>query len=184
MEFFDNMSPYSVTYYHDEEYVNNNLVKQRTLIKHYGGPPQQPINNHQLMAPFLPMKFWEFLYDISLWLIVDDKEDLGRFTYFDRDTHYYHFKHSPHHPSPFHHWQIGIVGLFLSQAGALLTKAIEMKNQIKKPVVKQEEYKKPIKVIDLMELPNRDSVIKVTAPKALPAPKNLFDKINHALDSL
>lgn len=84
-----------------------------------------------LQEPHFPIEIFEMMYDISLFLIVDDKHDLGHFGYINRDDHYYRFKPSPNHPSPFHHWQVGVIGLFLSQTGALISKALEIKNSMR-----------------------------------------------------
>ena len=75
-----------------------------------------------------PEQLFELIHNVSLYLLIDDKSDLGRFQYYGRDDHYYHGKHSPDHPSPFHHWQIGILGLIVSQLGSIMTKASEMYN--------------------------------------------------------
>lgn len=76
-------------------------------------------------------ELFELLHNISMFLIMDDKHDLGRFTYYDRHEHYYQGKHSPHHPTPWHHWQIGALGLMVSQIGALMSKGVEMYNDYK-----------------------------------------------------
>lgn len=172
------MFPGNVTYFESEEYID---LANKKVIKHQKVMHNAPQSQfaHQLTNIDIPMKFWEMLHEFSLFLLVDDKHDIGRFTYYNRDDHYYHFKHSPHHPTPFHHWQVGVVGLFVSQMGALVSKAMEMKREFAAGVP-QTEYQKPIKVIDLIQFPDNHSVVEV-APPSLPSP-NLFDKINHALD--
>lgn len=63
------------------------------------------------------------LHEFGRILVMDDKSDIGYFEYYDRDSHYYHGKHSPHHPSPWHHWQVGgafmLVGQLLGTIAAL-----------------------------------------------------------------
>jgi hypothetical protein len=68
----------------------------------------------------IPTEFFEIIHNISLFLLRDDISDLGRFSYYDREDHYYHGNKSTDHPSMMHHWQIGIVGLVVSQFGSLL----------------------------------------------------------------
>lgn len=74
---------------------------------------------------------FELIHNVSMFLIMDDKDDLGRFTYYDRHEHWYQGKNSPHHPTPWHHWQIGAIGLLVSQIGALVSKGVEMYNDYK-----------------------------------------------------
>jgi hypothetical protein len=42
-------------------------------------------------------------------LIDDDKQDIGYTTYRGRTSHRYHGEIRPDHPSPFHHYQAGLV---------------------------------------------------------------------------
>ena len=55
------------------------------------------------------------LYNFGHSLIQDDKADLGYFSYYGRKNHVYHGENKPHHPSPFHHYQIGTVLCMLAQ---------------------------------------------------------------------
>jgi hypothetical protein len=59
------------------------------------------------------------IYNLGHTLIQDDKADLGWITYRNRNNHFYHGKQAPHHPSPFHHWQLGTVLCMIGQAMAL-----------------------------------------------------------------
>lgn len=68
----------------------------------------------------IPTEFFEIIHNVSLFLLRDDISDIGRFTYYDRDDHYYHGNKSTDHPSMLHHWQFGIIGLVVSQFGSLL----------------------------------------------------------------
>lgn len=155
-------------YYNEQEFHNGNKTRERTFIEN-----EEPGFQHVMIEPQIPLEFWEFLHDISLFLIVDDKHDLGHFTYYNRNDHYYRFKKSPHHPSPFHHWQIGIVGLVTAQLGGLLSKALEIKNSI------TPKQKIPDKFIVDSE------VINITPPKkALPSNNDVYTKLTSALDTL
>lgn len=80
----------------------------------------------------IPLEFFEILHNISMFLIKDDISDLGRFRYTDRDDHYYKGRLSPHHNSTLHHWQIGAMGLFLSQIGSLMSVGMNVYNDYKK----------------------------------------------------
>jgi hypothetical protein len=80
----------------------------------------------------VPMELFEMIHNFSMYLILDDVHDLGRGQYYERIDHFYHGKKSPHHPSPFHHYQIGIAGLLFSQIGSLLSKGMEMIDDYKK----------------------------------------------------
>jgi hypothetical protein len=82
--------------------------------------------------PPFPMEFFEAIHNFSMYLILDDVHDLGRGQYYERIDHFYHGRKSPHHPSPFHHYQIGIAGLLFSQVGSLITKGMEMIDDYKK----------------------------------------------------
>lgn len=74
----------------------------------------------------IPMELFEIIHNISMFLLVDDKHDLGRGVYYERDDHYYHGRFSAHHPSMWHHWQIGLFGLMISQLGTFVTKGMEL----------------------------------------------------------
>ena len=87
-----------------------------------------------MIKPKIPIEFWEFIYELSTALIIDDVHDIGKFSYWNRHDHYYHFKKSPHHPSPFHHWQVGFFGAFIAQIGAAITKAMDMKESFDEPI--------------------------------------------------
>jgi hypothetical protein len=80
----------------------------------------------------VPMELFEMIHNFSVYLLIDDKHDLGRGQYYDRIDHYYHGRKSPHHPSVLHHYQLGIAGLLFSQVGSLITKGIEMIDDYKK----------------------------------------------------
>ena len=63
-------------------------------------------------------------------LIRDDRGDLGYFTYRNRKRHKYHGQVSPHHPSPFHHYQIGTVVTLASYFLAPLAMYIDLKDEL------------------------------------------------------
>ncbi len=133
VEFIDNTPPddgfMNITVIEAEQFQDRQRVRQKTVVYRTNqlSPPTE--YRHQLLKPQIPMEFWEMLHDFSMFLIVDDKHDLGRFSYYDRKGHFYRYKESPHHPSPFHHWQVGILGLFASQLGAIVTKALDIRNE-------------------------------------------------------
>lgn len=84
------------------------------------------------VIPILPMHFFELVHDISMFLILDDKHDIGRTVYYNRSDHWYHGKNNVHHPSPWHHYQIGIMGLLVSQIGSIISKGMEMVGDYRK----------------------------------------------------
>jgi hypothetical protein len=92
----------------------------------------RPIAEQAIDIPPFPMEFFEAVHNFSMYLILDDVHDLGRGQYYERIDHFYHGRKSPHHPSPLHHWQLGIAGLLFSQVGSLITKGIEMIDDYKK----------------------------------------------------
>src|SRR6476469_7051132 len=79
-----------------------------------------------------PMEIFEIIHNVSMYLLVDDMHDLGRGQYYKRTDYYYHGKHSPDHPSPFHHWILGYFGILTSQIGSALLKGLEMYDDYKK----------------------------------------------------
>jgi len=78
------------------------------------------------------MEIFEIIHNVSMYLLVDDMHDLGRGQYTKRTDYYYHGKHSPDHPSPFHHWILGYFGILTSQIGTALLKGLEMYDDYKK----------------------------------------------------
>lgn len=80
----------------------------------------------------IPISFFEMIHNISMYLLHDDAHDLGFFSYYNRNSHYYQGKRSPDHPSPFHHYQIAIIGLLFAQVGSLFYKGKEMYDSFKK----------------------------------------------------
>lgn len=63
-------------------------------------------------------------------LIRDDKGDLGMLTYRNRRRHRYHGRRSPHHESPFHHWQAGTILVLMSDFLAPIAMAIDLKDEL------------------------------------------------------
>lgn len=55
------------------------------------------------------------MYTLGENLIKDDRGDLGYGSYRNRSSHIYHGVRSPHHPSPFHHYQAGTILCLLAQ---------------------------------------------------------------------
>ena len=76
------------------------------------------------VAPPNPMRgAGKLFYQIGEHLLRDDINDVGYFNYRNRRHHYYHGKHSPDHPSPFHHWQ---PALFMMAAGMFMGTLAEL----------------------------------------------------------
>ena len=63
-------------------------------------------------------------------LIKDDKGDLGYLTYRNRKRHTYHGKKSPHHPSPWHHYQIGTALCLTSYLLAPIALMLDIKEDL------------------------------------------------------
>ena len=80
----------------------------------------------QIGLPKLPLELFEVIHNVSLYLLVDDKYDLGRGQYYNRSDHFYHGNFSPDHPSSLHHWILGYFGILTSQIGSAMVKAFEM----------------------------------------------------------
>lgn len=59
-------------------------------------------------------KIAESLYNVGEFLLRDDAHDIGHFSYRNR-PHYYHGKLEKDHPSPFHHWYLGVALMFVGQ---------------------------------------------------------------------
>lgn len=78
------------------------------------------------VVPVLPMEFFEVIHNVSMYLLLDDAADIGRFSYYNRSDHWYHGSNNIHHPSPLHHWQVAIFGLLFSQIGSVVAKGVEM----------------------------------------------------------
>lgn len=76
-----------------------------------------------MQLPYIPDEVFEIMHEFSVFLLKDDKHDLGYYRYYRRKGHYYMGRPAPNHPSMLHHWQIGIGGLILAQLGGLLNLA-------------------------------------------------------------
>lgn len=77
------------------------------------------------VVPDIPMDFANAVHDLGLILLNDDIHDIGYFTYYNRRTHIYKGKRAPHHPSPFHHWQIAILMLVSAKVLGMVSLARE-----------------------------------------------------------
>lgn len=76
-----------------------------------------------MQLPYIPDEFFEVMHEFSVFLLKDDKHDLGYYRYYKRKGHYYMGKQSPDHPGMLHHWQVGMAGLIFAQLGGLLNLA-------------------------------------------------------------
>ena len=186
VEFVDNVSDMggtmNITVMESEEFQDRKRVRQKTMVyKTHTVAPSQSEYQHRMIKTQIPMEFWEMMHDFSMFLIVDDKHDLGRFSYYDRKGHFYRHSESPHHPSPFHHYQVGILGLFVSQVGAVVSKALEIKDELMMQGAPQStipssfRVKREKPIIDL--LPSYPT-------RALPPPTRLYDKLTQSIDSI
>ncbi len=63
-------------------------------------------------------------------LIRDDKADLGYFNYRNHRRHTYHGRVNPHHPSPFHHYQVGTIITLASYFLAPIAMALDLKEEL------------------------------------------------------
>lgn len=82
---------------------------------------------------FINMGLLELVDSMSLFgeaLIRDDKGDLGYFDYRNRRRHTYHGKNAPHHPSPFHHYQVGTILSLIAYCLAPIAMAIDIKEEL------------------------------------------------------
>lgn len=156
-------------YINEQEFSNGQKTKERTLVNDEV--------QHVMIRPHIPMEFWEMIHDFSMFLIVDDKHDLGHFSYWNRNDHYYRFKKSPNHPSPFHHYQIGILGLVLAQIGGLFSKALEIKNELTPQKEIPHKFKK---IIDLPPQNARPALL----PLPQKSPEQVHSKLVNAIESI
>lgn len=82
----------------------------------------------------------DIIHTTGVHLLEDDAQDIGYFEYYGRQSHYYHGKHSPDHPSPLHHWQFAVpmiaIGKLLGIAGVAkaMTEEDEPIEQEEKPL--------------------------------------------------
>lgn len=129
----------------------------------------------------IPISFFEMIHNISMYLLHDDKHDLGRFAYYDRTDHWYHGSNNIHHPGIFHHWQVAIVGLLFSQIGSLFYKGKEMYDSFKK-IESGDLSDLDQSLIDTLETDNTISLEdyneEVSDIKPVSKPKNLMIKAN------
>ena len=71
----------------------------------------------------------EKLYKLGDFLLYDDRHDIGYTVYRNR-PHYYHGKLEKDHPSPYHHWPLGIVCLAAGQLLGTMATLLEMKQAV------------------------------------------------------
>lgn len=70
------------------------------------------------------------IYDLGEFLVLDDKDDTGKFSYRNRKYHTYHGKKSPNHPSPVHHWQLGGFMMLVGGIASLIEVAKEAQQDL------------------------------------------------------
>lgn len=152
----------------EQRFVDGQKISDKTLIQQNDEIP------HIMIKPHLPQEFWEMVHDISMFLVLDDKHDLGHFAYSNRNHHYYRGKKSPNHPQPFHHWQLGMIGIVVAQMGALISKALEIKSEMEPPKAFPTKFKK------IIDVPFQEV-------KSLPLPpsnNNVYNKLSAALENI
>lgn len=76
-----------------------------------------------MQLPYIPDEFFEIMHEFSVFLLKDDKHDLGYYRYYRRKGHYYMGRPAPNHPGMLHHWQVGMAGLIMAQLGGLINMA-------------------------------------------------------------
>lgn len=76
-----------------------------------------------MQLPYIPDEVFEIMHEFSVFLLKDDKHDLGYYRYYKRKGHYYMGKPAPNHPGMLHHWQVGMAGLIMAQLGGLINLA-------------------------------------------------------------
>ena len=76
-----------------------------------------------MQLPYVPDEVFEIMHEFSVFLLKDDKHDLGYYRYYRRKGHYYMGRPAPDHPGMLHHWQIGMAGLIMAQLGGLINLA-------------------------------------------------------------
>jgi hypothetical protein len=89
-----------------------------------------------MQLPYVPDEVFEIMHEFSVFLLKDDKHDLGYYRYYKRKGHYYMGRPAPDHPGMLHHWQIGMAGLIMAQLGGLINLA---RNAITNPAESMEE---------------------------------------------
>lgn len=77
------------------------------------------------MESFMTLPTARMLHDLGEMMVLDDKSDVGHFTYRNRKYHTYHGKRAPHHSSPIHHWQLGGLFMIIGQLAAMVEVAKE-----------------------------------------------------------
>ncbi len=87
----------------------------------------------------MAMNMFDFMYKFSYYMLMDDKDDIGRYRYTKRIGHYYQGRKATEHPSMLHHWQFGMIGMFISQVGGIIVKGLDMYNDIKNLDLEGEE---------------------------------------------
>jgi hypothetical protein len=82
-------------------------------------------NDAQAMIPYFPEQVCRMFYNMGYLMMKDDRHDLGKFAYYNQ-PHYYNGRKVNHHPSPLHHWPLGIGFMTLGQIGGMFCKVQEM----------------------------------------------------------
>lgn len=123
-----------------------------------------------MQLPYVPDEVFEIMHEFSVFLLKDDKHDLGYYRYYKRKGHYYMGRPAPDHPGMLHHWQIGMAGLIMAQLGGLinLARSAITSSDMAENIPDSELYDESTVIIDLPE----SSIHEETAPP-VPTPSLL-----------
>ena len=116
-----------------------------------------------MQLPYVPDEVFEIMHEFSVFLLKDDKHDLGYYRYYRRKGHYYMGKPAPDHPGMLHHWQVGMAGLVMAQLGGLINLARNAvtSSDMAENIPESELYDESTIVIDLPS----DAVQEVPTPQ-------------------
>jgi hypothetical protein len=74
--------------------------------------------SHNTDLPYMPQEILKLIHNFGYSMLLDDKHDIGKFSYSNRPGY-------PPHPSGIHHWYIGAAMMTLAQVGGMLQKMKE-----------------------------------------------------------
>jgi hypothetical protein len=73
---------------------------------------------HNTDLPYFPKGILKLIHDFGYSMLLDDRHDIGRFSYTDRPGY-------PPHPSGIHHWYMGALLMIAAQLGGMASKMKE-----------------------------------------------------------
>lgn len=141
---------------------------------------------HNTDLPYMPQEILKLIHNFGYSMLLDDKHDIGKFSYARRPGY-------PDHPSGIHHWYIGAGLMTLAQLGGMVQKmkefmevgatmglnelaglmGPELSAESAKPLPPIKVYGQPIPNTHLPSLPNRLPPLQqqTKSMPILPAPK-------------